>query len=141
MIARLCVALLALSPASLYAKEVGAFAAPDKSFTLQVETAPGPKNPDGAQGLELNKMTALIVKVVPKSPEPIVPGTYTGLEFDATMPAHNHGMVVKPVVTETAPGEFRIDGVKLHMAGDWLLQFTLKASGQPVKVTAPLQLK
>ena len=41
------------------------------------------------------------------------------LKFDARMPAHNHGMIVRPTVERVGASVFRVDGVKLHMPGDW----------------------
>lgn len=48
---------------------------------------------------------------------------YNLINFDAIMGAHNHGMIVKPKITKVARGEWRIDGVKLHMRGEWKFIF------------------
>lgn len=48
------------------------------------------------------------------------------VEFDARMEAHNHGMNVRPRITSLGPGKFRIDGVLLHMQGDWTFYFDVK---------------
>ena len=57
--------------------------------------------------------------------------------FDARMPEHNHGMITKPVIQKKSDAEYTIDGVKLHMAGKWVLEF--KVSGKSVKV--PVEIK
>ena len=43
---------------------------------------------------------------------------------DARMPAHNHGMVTVPSIREVKPNVFAIEGIKLHMEGQW--RFFLK---------------
>ncbi|MCK5902821.1 MAG: hypothetical protein KAG28_06705 [Cocleimonas sp.] len=50
------------------------------------------------------------------------------LEIDAGMKAHNHGMNVKPIVKRLDKGRFRIEGMLLHMSGDWFIRFTLRRS-------------
>lgn len=44
---------------------------------------------------------------------------------DATMPAHRHGMNYRATVTQTAPGEFRAEGLLFHMPGEWEFVFDL----------------
>jgi hypothetical protein len=136
-----CLGVWNLNFAVALAKTVGVFAAPDKSFELKVDTVPtsdktGDKSEDN--GIVLNKLISLMVKIVPK--DAAATTAYGNLEFDAVMPAHNHGMVVRPKITEITPNEFRIDGVKLHMAGDWSLLFSLQVNGQPVKIAVPYNL-
>jgi hypothetical protein len=80
----------------------------------------------------------------PPMPAPVMgPPTasrYSALTFDARMPEHNHGMVVKPTVFETGPGVFRVDGVKLHMVGHWELSFAVSSGATPVKVVVPFEM-
>lgn len=61
------------------------------------------------------------------------PGTLTAV--DATMPAHGHGMNYKPVVTETAPGRYRVEGLMFHMTGSWQFRFDAEADGKAVTLT------
>jgi hypothetical protein len=62
------------------------------------------------------------------------------------MPAHDHGMALTPRVTSTAPGELRIDGVNLHMAGHWDLTLTVQTANpqtgidQPTVFVVPIDL-
>ena len=42
--------------------------------------------------------------------------------FDASMPAHGHGLATQPALRATAKGRFEVDGVRFHMAGDWILR-------------------
>lgn len=47
------------------------------------------------------------------------------VQFDGGMPAHGHGFVTTPRVTrDLGGGEFLVEGVKFHMAGDWELRVT-----------------
>lgn len=47
----------------------------------------------------------------------------TRLAFGGGMPQHQHGFVTEPRVTRVlGPGEYLIEGVKFHMAGDWALR-------------------
>lgn len=63
-------------------------------------------------------------------------------KFNARMPAHNHGMVTKPKISlkeESKVGGakvYRVDGVMLHMPGDWVLEFdvTGKQLSVPVRI-------
>ncbi|MGH1440676.1 MAG: hypothetical protein ACRBBR_11220 [Cellvibrionaceae bacterium] len=47
------------------------------------------------------------------------------LIFDASMPAHGHGMNYKANITKLKNGVHLIEGLLLHMPGEW--QFTFKA--------------
>ncbi len=54
------------------------------------------------------------------------------LRFDAEMPHHGHGMNVVPRVERTAPGQFVVHGVLLHMGGRWEWMFDLTPLGSAV---------
>lgn len=122
--------MLNLATVLLLGLEIARVAPAGQTFDVVLETEKKP---------ELNKMTVVTVKLVPKDPA-VVPPTPTDLTFDARMPEHNHGMVVKPKVTTVAPGEFKIEGVKLHMAGKWELSVKMTAGTAPVAVSIPYQL-
>lgn len=53
----------------------------------------------------------------------------------AVMPAHKHGMKVKPLVTELAPGKFLVEGMRFHMRGKgddglWVLEAVINHEGE-----------
>ena len=48
------------------------------------------------------------------------------LEIDAGMKAHNHGMNVNPKVNVLGNGHFKVEGMLLHMPGDWFLSFIVR---------------
>jgi hypothetical protein len=52
------------------------------------------------------------------------------LRVQADMPAHGHGMNYQPTVRSMGDGRYRADGLMLHMAGRWRLQFELSADGR-----------
>lgn len=47
------------------------------------------------------------------------PVTEAAVQIDATMPAHDHGMLTAPRHGELGAGRYRTEGMKLHMAGRW----------------------
>ena len=61
-------------------------------------------------------------------------------KFDAFMPGHHHGMVTRPKVTIQKPGNYLIEGVKLHMSGDWSLELKLEHGQVSTQVAIPLKL-
>jgi len=76
---------------------------------------------DGA--VPLNEMHAWTVDVTTAEGEAFMP---TRLAFTGGMPQHQHGFITEPRVTRTlGTGQFLIEGVKFHMAGDWMLRVEL----------------
>jgi len=61
-------------------------------------------------------------------------------KFDALMPGHHHGMITRPKITAKKSGEYLIEGVKLHMAGDWSLELNLEHMNASSQVAIPLKL-
>ena len=60
--------------------------------------------------------------------------------FDARMPEHNHGMIVKSSISSQGEGKWSIAPVKLHMRGHWVLYFTFEADKQVHKLEQHLQI-
>ena len=53
----------------------------------------------------------------------------------AVMPAHNHGMKVKPEIKEVSPGKFTVEGMRFHMQGPekdglWVLEAVVNHNGR-----------
>lgn len=89
------------------------------------------------QPLALNAHTSFLVTLEAQSKAaPAV----VDLSFDARMPEHKHGMVTKPKITKLSPTSFRVDGVRLHMPGKWLLHFVLKYEQGETEITSPFWL-
>lgn len=48
------------------------------------------------------------------------------IEIFGGMPAHRHGLPTQPVIEETGAGNYRIQGMKFSMTGEWELWFEIK---------------
>ena len=57
------------------------------------------------------------------------------LSFDATMPAHGHGMNVEPTIESSEAGVFTINGINLHMPGTWQLDFSFATDAETIAAT------
>lgn len=51
------------------------------------------------------------------------------VQFQAEMPGHGHGMLREPSSHELGNGLYRVDGVLLHMEGEWLVHLDVVVSG------------
>jgi len=62
------------------------------------------------------------------------------LKFDALMPGHHHGMITRPKLRAIKSGEYLIEGVKLHMPGEWTINLNLQHGKAQAQVAIPLKL-
>lgn len=63
------------------------------------------------------------------------------LELSGGMPEHDHGLPTVPAASPTGnPGEFLLEGMRFHMPGRWLLDFTLFGPQGTETVSLELQL-
>ncbi len=63
------------------------------------------------------------------------------IRVEGGMPAHDHGLATRPEVTaEQGEGRYLLEGVRFHMAGEWLLQLQIEHGGQVYHVDVALQL-
>jgi hypothetical protein len=62
------------------------------------------------------------------------------LAVSGWMPAHGHGLVREPVVTDLGDGRFAVEGVLLHMRGLWELVFNVTDGVSADSVRFELQL-
>jgi hypothetical protein len=57
------------------------------------------------------------------------------------MPAHDHGLPTRPRVSkELGDGDYRLEGMRFHMQGDWEISITISAGGSTDTVKIALQL-
>ena len=56
------------------------------------------------------------------------------------MPAHAHGLPTTPVVSELGDGRYRVEGLKFHMPGAWVVAFRIRADGGTDAVSFALEL-
>ena len=57
------------------------------------------------------------------------------------MPEHNHGMPTAPLVTPTANGDYRVEGMKFQMPGWWTVTVHVTAGDQQDQATFNLLLQ
>ncbi len=63
------------------------------------------------------------------------------IKVDGDMPQHGHGLPTRPQVTEyLGNGAYRVEGLKFHMPGWWIVEFDITAEGQTDHVTFNLTL-
>jgi hypothetical protein len=56
------------------------------------------------------------------------------------MPAHAHGLPTTPAVANLGAGRYRVDGLKFHMPGAWVVAFRIKAKAGIDSVSFALEL-
>jgi hypothetical protein len=57
------------------------------------------------------------------------------ISMEGGMPAHGHGLPTAPQIVATdKPGEYRIEGLKYSMTGEWLLGFMLQSKDLSDKI-------
>ena len=57
-----------------------------------------------------------------------------GIQVDADMPAHRHGMNYRATVASRGPGLYRAEGLMLHMPGRWRFMFDLQLDGRTLQL-------
>lgn len=87
--------------------------------------------------IEINRIHNWILHITSDG-EPV---TGASLAVSGGMPAHDHGMPTRPRVTaELGNGEYRIEGMRFHMGGDWEVSIEIKANGKSDTVVVTLAL-
>lgn len=52
------------------------------------------------------------------------------ISVDGRMPAHGHGLPTQPQVTaDLGGGDYRVEGLRFQMNGEWQVDFTIQAGG------------
>ncbi len=59
----------------------------------------------------------------------------TGIDVDAQMPAHRHGMNYRPTVAARGGGRYRAEGLLLHMPGAWEFRFDVRTAHRGERAT------
>lgn len=80
---------------------------------------------------------ALEMSVCAKSGAPAA----EGVQVDATMPEHRHGMNYRPSVIDGPDGRFLAEGMLFHMPGKWRLIFDVRAGGITERLTHDLTVE
>jgi hypothetical protein len=88
--------------------------------------------------IEINKIHAWVLHVTTADGRPVENAEIT---FNGGMPAHNHGMPTQPSVTQyLGGGDYRVEGIRFHMAGDWEITVTISTKLGRDTCTIPLKL-
>ncbi len=88
--------------------------------------------------IAINTMHAWILHVESAEGQPIVDAT---IEIAGGMPEHDHGLPTRPrVVEDLGNGDYRVAGMRFHMAGAWVIRISIDDGGQRDFVTIPLDL-
>jgi hypothetical protein len=92
--------------------------------------------PIGGGGVPRNREFDVEVRVSVKG----APRSVQQLAMGGWMPEHHHGLVQLPAVHELAPGNYRVDGMLLHMRGRWQVRVSFVVGGASETVTFDLDL-
>ncbi len=88
--------------------------------------------------IEINKIHSWVLHVTTADGRPVENAEIT---FNGGMPAHNHGLPTEPSVTKyLGSGDYRVEGIRFHMAGDWEITVTISTSLGRDTCTIPLKL-
>lgn len=64
------------------------------------------------------------------------------ITVDGDMPQHGHGLPTRPQVTRyLGNGDYKVEGLKFHMPGWWVMDFVVTADGQRDQVRFNMLLK
>jgi len=88
--------------------------------------------------LQINKLHAWIIHIEDATGEAVV-----GAQVEASggMPVHNHGLPTRPRVTaEIGNGDYRLDGLRFHMAGEWEITISITVDGKTDTVVVDVML-
>jgi hypothetical protein len=92
----------------------------------------------GAQPYRKGRLFSTGVSLVDAQGSPL---TGARVAVAGGMPQHGHGLPTQPRVTaETAPGTYRIDGLKFNMGGWWELKLRVETSSAADSVVFNLNL-
>ncbi len=88
--------------------------------------------------IEINKIHSWVLHVTTADGDPVENAEIT---FDGGMPAHNHGLPTQPSVTKyLGNGDYRVEGIRFHMTGEWEITVTISTSLGRDTCTIPLKL-
>ena len=90
------------------------------------------------QPLAINRIHGWTFHVETPGGEPVEGAT---ISVSGGMPLHNHGLPTEPKMTaELGGGDYRVEGMRFHMNGDWELTVTVDVDGRRDTVVIPLTL-
>ncbi|HWQ14834.1 MAG TPA: FixH family protein [Roseiflexaceae bacterium] len=88
--------------------------------------------------IAVNQIHTWTIHVETADGRPVEGATIT---VDGDMPQHGHGLPTDPQVTQDlGGGDYLVEGLKFHMPGWWVVDFTISGPGQPDTVRFNLLL-
>ena len=88
--------------------------------------------------IPLNVMHSWIITLRTPAGAPMADAS---IRVEGGMPAHDHGLATRPQVTSyLGEGRYLLEGVRFHMAGEWLLQVEIEHQQQQYSATVALRL-
>lgn len=91
-----------------------------------------------AAPIPVNQIHSWTIHVETPDGRPVEGATIT---VDGDMPQHLHGLPTTPQVTqELGGGDYLVEGLKFHMPGWWVVDYSISAAGQTDTVRFNLQL-
>ena len=89
--------------------------------------------------IEINRIHEWVVHIETVDGEPVERATLTVV---GGMPEHDHGLPTSPRVTaELGNGDYRVQGMRFHMAGEWLIAIAIEDGVRTDSVAISLNLK
>lgn len=87
----------------------------------------------------VNQIQSWTLHVETADGQPVENATIT---VDGDMPQHGHGLPTRPQVTRyLGNGDYKVEGLKFHMPGWWVMDFGVTANGQQDQVRFNMMLK
>ncbi len=78
--------------------------------------------------LQINNLHAWIIHIENADGEAVLGAQ---VEVSGGMPVHNHGLPTRPRITsELGDGDYRLDGMRFHMAGEWEITISIAVDGK-----------
>lgn len=106
----------------------------------RIEVRLEPRDVDCLKLKQIQMGTMFCAAVILKSPNEALLKEIKLKSFDAVMPDHRHGMVTRPKIKDSKTGEYLIEGLKLHMPGEWKFSLELLHGKTSAQVAIPLKL-
>ena len=89
--------------------------------------------------IEINRIHEWVLHIETVDGEPVEQAT---LNILGGMPEHDHGLPTSPRVTaELGNGDYRLQGLRFHMTGDWLIEIAIDDGVRTDSVAITLTLK
>ena len=89
--------------------------------------------------IEINRIHEWVIHIETVDGDPVEQAT---LNVVGGMPEHDHGLPTSPRVTEElGNGDYRVQGLRFHMTGNWLIEIAIDDGVRTDSVAITLTLK